>query len=33
MNAIVKRSELERADISEHPSRAAAEEAVRTLIR
>ena len=33
MNVIVKRRELERAEISEHPSRAAAEEAVRTLIR
>ena len=33
MNVILKRRELERAEISEHPSRAAAEEAVRTLIR
>ncbi len=33
MNVIVERRELERAEISEHPSRAAAEEAVRTLIR
>lgn len=33
MNVIVKRRELERAEISEHPSRATAEEAVRTLIR
>ncbi|MDP3240609.1 MAG: GTP cyclohydrolase I FolE [Reyranella sp.] len=32
MNVIVKRRELERAEIPEHPSRAAAEEAVRTLI-
>lgn len=32
MNAIVKGNELERAEIPEHPSRAAAEEAVRTLI-
>jgi GTP cyclohydrolase I len=29
----LKRRELERAEISEHPSRATAEEAVRTLIR
>ncbi len=33
MNVIVKRRELERVEIPEHPSRAAAEEAVRTLIR
>jgi GTP cyclohydrolase I len=33
MNVILKRRELERAEISEHPSRATAEEAVRTLIR
>ena len=33
MNVILKRRELERAEISEHPSRAAAQEAVRTLIR
>jgi len=33
MNVIVKRRELERAETPEHPSRAAAEEAVRTLIR
>jgi GTP cyclohydrolase I len=33
MNVILKRRELERTEISEHPSRAAAEEAVRTLIR
>lgn len=33
MNVIVRRRELERAEISEHPSRAAAEEAVRTRIR
>ena len=32
MNVIVKRRELDRAEIPEHPSRAAAEEAVRTLI-
>jgi GTP cyclohydrolase I len=32
MTVIVKRRELERAEIPEHPSRAAAEEAVRTLI-
>lgn len=32
MNVISKKRELERAEIPEHPSRAAAEEAVRTLI-
>jgi GTP cyclohydrolase I len=33
MNVIVRTRELERAEVPEHPSRAAAEEAVRTLIR